>query len=349
MVDLSSLAGTKDAFPAPLADPYTAVASDGPYPTRQDCSKFNWPSYYNTVAAGVAFEQLYDISNDAWALYWKKVAQELGSLPSVLGYELLNEPWAGDTVRNPKLLLPGVADREKLSPIYDKLAKSIREVDDTSMVFFAAVTWDDIVPAGFQHAPDNNSVFAFHYYEPPQAVMETYFHRRRDDARRLNTGMFLTEFERMQDNSDPADPFLRTAQVADQFLASWTMWEYKTFCLEDDASSSSDSQQAAFGSCKTGYGGHELWTVSDGQEPQLNPVAGKKLARTYAQRIAGIVQTMRFDADTADFELVYQANGAAALGSFAAAEAALTEIFLHEAWNYPTGFDVQVFPKDKAV
>ncbi|RYY86107.1 hypothetical protein EON63_06315 [archaeon] len=78
MVDLSSLEGTKDAFPAPLADPYIAVASDGPYPTRQDCSKFNWPSYYNTVANGVAFEQLYDTSNDAWALYWKKVAQELG-------------------------------------------------------------------------------------------------------------------------------------------------------------------------------------------------------------------------------------------------------------------------------
>ncbi|RYY86109.1 hypothetical protein EON63_06325 [archaeon] len=54
------------------------------------------------------------------------------------------------------------------------VCRSIREVDDISMVFFAAVTWDDIVPAGFEHAPDNNSVFAFHYYEPPQAVCMVY-------------------------------------------------------------------------------------------------------------------------------------------------------------------------------
>ncbi|RYY86111.1 hypothetical protein EON63_06335, partial [archaeon] len=106
----------------------------------------------------------------------------------------------------------------------------------------------------------------------------------------IHTGMFLTEFERMQDNTDPSDPFLRTAQVADEYLTSWTMWEYKTFCLEDPASLAGDSQQAAFGSCKTGYGGHELWTVAEGQA-QLNPVAGMKLARTYAQKVAGVVRT----------------------------------------------------------
>lgn len=49
---------SENAFPVPLENPFTAVASDG-YPTRQDCAHFNWPQYYNTRAASYAFEALY--------------------------------------------------------------------------------------------------------------------------------------------------------------------------------------------------------------------------------------------------------------------------------------------------
>ncbi len=46
-------------FAAPKSsEPYTAVASDG-FPTRQDCGKFGWASYYSTYAASSAFESLY--------------------------------------------------------------------------------------------------------------------------------------------------------------------------------------------------------------------------------------------------------------------------------------------------
>ena len=40
--------------------------------------------------------------------------------------------------------------------------------------------------------------------------------------------------------------------AADRHLQSWAMWELKTFCKEDAQSLSGDSQNAAFGSCKTG-------------------------------------------------------------------------------------------------
>ena len=40
-----------------------------------------------------------------------------------------------------------------LQPSYDQLSAAIREVQTDALVFFAAVTWDDIVPAGFTAAP----------------------------------------------------------------------------------------------------------------------------------------------------------------------------------------------------
>ena len=37
----------------------------------------------------------------------------------VLGYEIMNEPWCGDVYEDPTLLMPGVADRRYLQPMYD--------------------------------------------------------------------------------------------------------------------------------------------------------------------------------------------------------------------------------------
>ena len=52
-----------------------------------------------------------------------------------------------------------VADKEVLQPSYDQLATAIREVQTDALVFFAAVTWDDIVPAGFTAAPGTISAW----------------------------------------------------------------------------------------------------------------------------------------------------------------------------------------------
>lgn len=44
-------------------------------------------------------QSLYDNEQDIlkrFELFWGKVAQKFSDSPYVLGYELLNEPWAGD-------------------------------------------------------------------------------------------------------------------------------------------------------------------------------------------------------------------------------------------------------------
>ena len=46
----------------------------------------------------------------------------------MFGYELLNEPWAGDVVADLSLMLPGVAGRRNLAPAWERVRT---EVEDT--------------------------------------------------------------------------------------------------------------------------------------------------------------------------------------------------------------------------
>lgn len=108
------MADIDKTFPAPKNDnvSYTQVAADG-FPLRSDCNNYDWPSYYGTYDNGRAFEALYDATDaskgllQAWADYWVKLAQEFKDSEHVLGYELINEPWAGDVFTHPALLVPG--------------------------------------------------------------------------------------------------------------------------------------------------------------------------------------------------------------------------------------------------
>jgi endoglycosylceramidase len=296
---------------------------------------------------GNAFENLYqnvDGMADAWANFWRQLAVTVSDLPSVLGYELINEPWGGDALSEPRRYIPGVADREVLQPVYDRLAAAIRSVDANALVFFAAVTFDDVVPVGFTAPPggeefSDRSVFAYHFYKPPQFTEAIYFEQRMRDAQRLSTGAMLTEFERSNgDNDTISDPFITAAEAADFHLQSWSMWEFKTFCKESNETLVSDSQSAAFGACKTGYGSHLFWDDSG----NFNTAAGRKLARTYAQRTAGNLSYMSFNATTSDFRLVF--SPARATASSAGEFAVL--IFAHHTLNYPQGYEVNVVPKN---
>lgn len=56
--------------------------------------------------------------------------------------ELINEPFVGNPYANPLLLIPDVADRQRLQPAYDALNSAIREENPDVLVFFAGCTWD---------------------------------------------------------------------------------------------------------------------------------------------------------------------------------------------------------------
>ena len=73
-------------------------------------------------------------------------------------------------------------------------------------------------------------------------------------ARRLKSGLMLTEACRPGCMGDSWDLDSGIANAADNFLQSWATWEWKTFYRENNVSIHSNSQWAAFGTSKNGYG-----------------------------------------------------------------------------------------------
>jgi len=61
---------------------------------------------------------------------------------------LINEPWAGDIYSKLALLLPGMAGKTNLAPLYDHLNTAIRTVDDHTLIFYEPVTWSVFLGSG---------------------------------------------------------------------------------------------------------------------------------------------------------------------------------------------------------
>ncbi|CAD7924585.1 unnamed protein product [Amoebophrya sp. A120] len=291
-----------DKFPRPVYPEFTEFQNftnpfyfNGVIPYRKDCGALdnhlgNVQASYAAEATGQAFQNLYqngDGLTDAWAAFFKKVTEITKPRDNVLGLELLNEPFAGNIYTNPMLAIPRFADAWNLQPAYDVVAKAIREVDEEELIFFAGVTWadmgDHVTYNGFSHPPGGHgykdrSVMAYHYYMPPQETNSSanYYHNWVvPNAERLGTAQMMTEFDR----GTPEQDFQQFERVG----VSWAWWEWKSYCKNTESSKDDPSQFAAWGSCKTGYGGV---FPPDNDKPVLGLYS--KLVRMYPQAIQGV-------------------------------------------------------------
>lgn len=329
-------------FPWPLEAPWPVDNVTG-IPSPELCAKYGWPEYEVTKAAGVGYQSLYTNMQgfqDQFSLFWQAVARTFRDLPSVVGYELLNEPWAGDVLADPLLLIPGVADRQNLQPMYDRLATDIAQVDPTHLVFFESVTWDDIFPVGFNHTPGGPeraaySALSYHYYEPPNLDAPSHFAQRASDIQRLGCGGMLTEFSLGVQSDSDVQSFRTTTDLCDAHRQSWIGWDYKGY---DPITGSGDC----------------LW-FSNGTLNELNI---REAARTYAQVVAGRVANMTFNASSGVFDLRFnpltQATRRPAHSPFAAPnpvpleDASQSLIYVNLQFHYPNGFTVRITPPGAA-
>ena len=74
-----------------------------------------------TEAAAHAYQDLYDNHEgmlDDLSDFWSRSASYFKDNPYVIGYEIINEPFAGDFYEDPLLLLPGNAGRKNLARMY---------------------------------------------------------------------------------------------------------------------------------------------------------------------------------------------------------------------------------------
>ncbi|KAK6355602.1 hypothetical protein TWF696_004701 [Orbilia brochopaga] len=270
-------------MPAPQKAPFVDLDVNG-VPSDAECGTIggeNWALSYLDYAVGNAFGRLYnnyDGLGDAWAAYWKVVAQNYGTLPGVMGYDLMNEPWVGDHWAKPWLLIPGVADRTTMEPLWNKGNDAIRTIDDTTIVMFEGSTYD--ILSGFNNVPGGDgskTAHSYHYYKPPQLIsIETTIKNRIKDATRLKTTGMLTEFELWGQSDEALAGALETTRQADRYLQSWAAWAYENVINRDTLA----------------------------PHPQL----AKIYARTYAEATAGITKSSYFEDNTGKYWVSWIAN-----------------------------------------
>ena len=135
----------------------------------------------------------------------------------------MNEPFVGNAVRNPLLLLPSVAERFKFQKFYDSVVTGIREVDNDTNICFEPITFDFAFNTGFTHAPGGNkykgkSILCYHYESPPVRSYKTMYAKLRD-KKRLGIPVLMKE--------SGGDHGVR--QFVEDHLQNYFYWQYKNF------------------------------------------------------------------------------------------------------------------------
>ncbi|CAG8465215.1 13681_t:CDS:2 [Funneliformis caledonium] len=311
------------AFPLPIGPPAVYDPMTG-LPDKKTCDRVNWALLYFSNAVNEAWQRLYDNFDglrDSFAAQWVKIASLFKDSKSLIGYDLLNEPWPGDTHEDIGLWIPRINVRKNLGPFWDAISAEVRKVDNNSIVFYTGVTWD-IFGNGFDHVPGgpdykNRSAFGYHYYrevriKPPHIDLQVHI----EDLNRTGGATMLTEFEAAYDGGKNLPGLLKIIQAADQYLQSWIGWQYKDFYPL--------TRQLL---------GDGLIDPASGD---IRPDVASIYSRTFAEAVSGNTISMKFDEN--EFSLIYKINPTITKP---------TIIKIQETYHYSKGFIVNISPIGK--
>jgi aryl-phospho-beta-D-glucosidase BglC (GH1 family) len=142
---------------------------------------------------------------------WKRIADHYSNNPTVLGYDLLNEP----IPQFPELKKYNAA----LEPLYKRVTAAVREVDKNHVIILGGAQWDtnfSVFGAPF----DSNVMYTFHKYwmTPNKESIQAYI----DFRDRYKVPIWLGE---SGENNDGWVRDFRT--VVEKEDINWTFWTYK--------------------------------------------------------------------------------------------------------------------------
>jgi len=245
---------------------------------------------------------------------------------AVIGYETMNEPFAGNVEADPLLFLPGVAGK-RLMQMHEAVAAGIRKHDDRHVIFYEPVTWGmilqhSITGSGFDHVPGgpqykNMSVLSWHYYcssfvSPSDKAAKRkilcdklldprVFDTVEYDVAKTGGALMMTEG---LGTTEP-EPEIRDIQDRlDSRIYSWISWNYATGAYWEPPAS---------------------WQ--------------QDFARTYARAVAGSPVRMTFDRLSGAFDLCFQLDRLVTTP---------TEIFASQKYTYPNGMTINLTANVKA-
>jgi endoglycosylceramidase len=271
---------------------------------------------------------------------WKGVAAKWKNQPYHMGYDLLNEPWAG--MEYPTcIFLYGVgcpsSDSDEIQPFFEHAITGIRTVDANNIVWMEPqlLAGGTGYPTGLGPIEGESQLgYSFHNYCPLNALFqaaqlglivgtlpvdtcESFENNTMDQARasaeRMGAVEMLTEFGA----SDDLALIARVTAQADARLIGWQYWHYKNW--SDPTTQSQES-------------GEQGMFADDADLGSVKVDKLKLLERTYPQATAGIPVELSFNPDTAEFSYRYTPRSAGGP----------TEIYVPVGTHYPQGYTVQV-------
>jgi len=240
---------------------------------------------------------------DDWARTWRLTAEHWRNQPYSMGYDLLNEPWAGNEWETCLTVSCPQTYTTELQPAFEKGLAAIRQVDPTSVVWWEPQQFygGQKLDSYFTAVPgERNLGFSWHNYCPdvflasqglPGSNTENctaYSDEREtnalDQAKRMNAVPLMSEYG--------ATDNVRAIQIdtaaADQHLMGWMEWAYKRW----DDPTTADTSQGLF--------------TNDADLSTVKKDKLRQLVRTYPQATAGVPQSLSFDSDTGAFSYNYK-------------------------------------------
>lgn len=289
-------------------------------------------NYLANPALGHALDQFYANApgpggvglQDRLAAAWAHVAAYFRNQPSVLGYELLNEPFPG-TLWEPCLAASGCpASDAKLAPLYRRLAKAIRVQDPRTLIWYEP---NPLFNSGSNTTlpalGDPHAGFAFHDYcltASPQgcASEATPFADALAHVAATREAVMMTEFGATNLVGDLDGMVAR----ADANMVPWLEWAY---CgCHDPTTSGPGNVQAIVIDPSKPPGGTNL------VEPTLHA-----LVEPYPQVIAGTPRSWSYERPADTFKLAFSTAPAGGSGAFRTGS--LTEVATPPL-DYPSGY-----------
>jgi hypothetical protein len=129
-----------------------------------------WSEFYMTDACGKAFQGLYDNTSVVARMvnaHWDAISKRFAGHDGILAYEMLNEPWVGDYISNPELLLEsGKAEKETVGLYMERIHAVIRKNDpDTPIMYSPAEVNNRVMrKVGYEAGFLPGEPMAFHIY-----------------------------------------------------------------------------------------------------------------------------------------------------------------------------------------
>jgi len=298
----------------------------GPSTTVLGPPMFGFPFNYFTPQVSEAFDNLWAAGpgSDAWDGFrdaWIAVATRWADQPYTMGYDLLNEPWAGlewsTCIFVPQTGCPDT-DRDEIQPFFEHAIAGIRTADPDGMVWVEPqlLAGGTGSPTGFEPVEGEDQLgYSVHNYCPLTALLQSaefglpvptdqlpdtcddfersVFEQSRITAERIGAVELVTEFGA----TDDVELLTRVTALADEHLVGWQYWAYKEW---NDPTTQSQ-----------GSGAQGLFA----DDADLSTAKFDKLmvlVRTYPMATAGVPDAVSFDPTTGDFEYSYTAGNQAA-------------------------------------